>query len=128
MYAVPDNAPQEDKAVIKLINEGLNSRQLLRAALTIHQHVLSQQIARKGENTIQNGFFRGTVLNPESFSSSFLPKYIGTYEREVQDHLSSINGPLDCCLNIGCADGFYLACIARWRRIPCIGVDIDPRS
>ena len=70
----------------------------------------------------------GTVLNPESFSSSFLPKYIGTYEREVQDHISSIKAPLDCCLNIGCADGFYVACIARWRRIPCIGVDIDPRS
>lgn len=128
MFVVPNNAPQEDKAITKLINEGMDSRQVLRAALTLHQRMLSQHLVRKGENTIQSGFFKGTVLNPESFSSSFLPKYIGTYEREVQDHLSSINAPLDCCLNIGCADGFYLACIARWRRIPCIGVDIDPRS
>ena len=128
MFVVPDNAPQEDKAVTRLINEGLDSRQVLRAALTLHQRILSQHLARKGKNTVQSGFFKGTVLNPESFSSSFLPKYIGTYEREVQEHLSSINAPLDCCLNIGCADGFYLAGIARWRRIPCIGVDIDPRT
>jgi len=128
MFVVPDNAPPEDKAITKLMNEGLDSRQLLRAAFTFHQLVLSQRLASKGETTIQSGCFKGTVLNPESFSSAFLPKYIGTYEREVQDHLSSISAPLDCFLNIGCADGFYLACIARWRRIPCIGVDIDPRS
>ena len=127
-FSVPNNAPREDKAITNLINKGLDSRQLLRAALTIHQLVLSERLASKGKTTIQSGFFKGTVLNPESFSSSFLPKYIGTYEREVQDHLSSISAPLDCFLNIGCADGFYLACIARWRRIPCIGVDIDPRS
>ena len=128
MYAVPDNAPPEDKAITELINQGLDSRRLFKAAWTIHQLKLSERLESMGETTIQRGLFKGTILNPKSFSSQFLPKYIGTYEREVQDHLASIETPLDCFLNVGCADGFYVACIARWRRIPCIGVDIDPRS
>jgi len=125
---VPNTAPAEDKAIAELVNQGLDSRRLFKAAWTFHQASMTHQLVKSGETTIQNGLFKGTILNPKSFSSQFLPKYIGTYEREVQDHLASINAPLDCCLNIGCADGFYLACIARWRRIPCIGVDIDPRS
>ena len=125
---VPDTAPAEDKALAELINQGLDSRRLFKAAWTCHQASMTDQLVSSGETTIQSGLFKGTILNPKSFSSQFLPKYIGTYEREVQDHLASINTSLDCCLNIGCADGFYLACIARWRRIPCIGVDIDPRS
>ena len=128
MFGVPDNAPTEDKAICELINQGLNSYQLFKAAFTFHQRLLGSYQASKGETTIQSGLFKGTVLNPESLSSQLLPKYIGTYEREVQDHLASIKTPLNCFLNIGCADGFYMACIARWRRIPCIGVDIDPRS
>ena len=125
--AVPEHAPKEDKAIAELINKGLDSRQLFRAAFTFHQHELSRQLARNGETTIRSGLFKGTILNPESFSSTYSPKYIGTYEREVQNHLASINTPIDCFLNIGCADGYYVAGIARWRRIPCIGVDIDPR-
>ena len=126
--AVPEHAPKEDKAIAELINKGLDSRQLFRAAFTFHQHELSRRLARHGETTIRSGLFKGTILNPESFSSTYSPKYIGTYEREVQNHLASINTPIDCFLNIGCADGYYVAGIARWRRIPCIGVDIDPRS
>ena len=128
MYVVPDNAPPEDKAITELINQGLDSRRLFGAAWAMHQYQLSEHLESMGETTIQSGLVKGTILNPKSFSSQFLPKYIGTYEREVQDHLSAISAPLDCFLNIGCADGFYLACIARWRRIPCIGVDIDARS
>ena len=128
MYVVPDNAPPEDKAITELINQGLDSRRLFGAAWAMHQYKLSEHLESMGETTIQSGLFKGTILNPKSFSSQFLPKYIGTYEREVQDHLASIETPLDCFLNVGCADGFYVACLARWRRIPCIGVDIDPRS
>ena len=128
IYEVPDNAPTEDKAICELINQGLDARQLCKAAFTFHQHQLGSKQASKGKTTIQSGLFAGTILNPDSLSSQFLPKYIGTYECEVQDHLASIKNPLNCFLNIGCADGFYLAGIARWRRIPCIGVDIDPRS
>lgn len=128
MYFVAKNAPPEDYAIAELINKGLDSRQLFKAAFSFHQVVLGSRIASEGQTTIQNGLFKGTIINPESFSSQFLPKFIGTYECEVQNHLISINTPIDCFLNIGCADGFYVACIARWLRIPCIGVDIDPRS
>ena len=128
MFFVPENAPREDKAITDLINQGLDSERLFKAAWTLHQFKISQLQAQKGEASIQSGLFKGTILNPESFSSQFMPKYIGTYEREVQNHLATIETQFDGFLNIGCADGFYLACIARWLRIPCIGVDIDPRS
>ena len=128
MFFVPENAPREDKAITDLINQGLDSERLFKAAWTLHQLKISQLQAQKGETSIQSGLFKGTILNPESFSSQFMPKYIGTYEREIQNHLASIETQFDGFLNIGCADGYYLACIARWRRIPCIGVDIDPRS
>lgn len=128
MFTVSENAPKEDKAITELLNQGLDSRRLLKAAFTCHQIKLSQQLVSNGETSIQSGLFKGTILNPDSFSSQFLPKFIGTYELEVQNLLASIKEELNCFLNIGCADGFYLAGVARWRRIPCIGVDIDPRS
>lgn len=128
MYFVADDAPPEDKAIAELINQGMDSGQLFKAAFSFHQLIAGTEFAEKNKTTVQNGLFKGTILNPESFSSQFLPKYIGTYEREVQDHLASIKAPLDSFLNIGCADGFYIAGIARWRRIPCVGVDINPRS
>lgn len=126
MYFVAEEAPTEHKAIAELINQGMDSEQLFKAAFSFHQLISAEKLA-KDKTTIRNGLFKGVALNPESFSSQFLPKYIGTYEREVQDHLASIRQPLDCFLNIGCADGYYLAGIARWRRIPCIGVDVDPR-
>ena len=130
MYFVPDNARPEDKAICELINQGLDSRQLFKAAFSFHQLIAGEKIASKEKNkiSIQNGLFKGTVINPESLSSQLLPKYIGVYEREVQNYLASIRTPFDCFLNIGCADGFYLACIGCWRHIPCVGVDVDPRS
>ena len=130
MYFVPDNAPSEHKAICALINQGLDSKQLFKAAFSFHQLVAGERIATKGKNkiTIQNGLFEGTAIYPESLSSQFLPKYIGVYEREIQNYLATIRTSFDCFLNIGCADGFYLACIGRWLHIPCVGVDVDTRS
>ena len=128
MYFVAHDAPPEHKAIAELMNQGMDSEQLFKAAFSFHQLIVGTEFAEKDKTTVQNGLFKGMILNPESFSSQFLPKYIGTYEGEVQDHLASIKTPLDCFLNIGCADGFYIAGIALWLRIPCVGVDINPCS
>ena len=75
MFFVPENAPREDKAITDLINQGLDSERLFKAAWTLHQFKISQLQAQKGETSIQSGLFKGTILNPESFSSQFMPKY-----------------------------------------------------
>lgn len=46
----------------------------------------------------------------------------------MQDYLRECAGECNKFIDIGCAEGFYLAGIARWKRIPCIGIDTDPRS
>ena len=59
MYLVAKNAPPEDYAIAELINQGLDSRQLFKAAFSFHQVVLGSQLASEGQTTIQNGLFKG---------------------------------------------------------------------
>ena len=91
MYFVAHDAPPEHKAITELINQGMDSEQLFKAAFSFHQLIVSTEFAEKDKTTVQNGLFKGMILNPESFSSQFLPKYIGTYEGEVQERSSCLD-------------------------------------
>jgi hypothetical protein len=128
MYSVPDSAPTENKAICDLINQGLDPKQLYKAAYTFYRCSLEEALISNPPVRVQSGLFRGMVLFPGSFGSQLLPKWLGTYEAEVQTLLSTHARDASCFINIGCAEGFYLTGIAQWLQIPCLGTDLDPRS
>ena len=100
----------------------------MRAALTFHKLKLEQDEQESGDLFVQSGLFQGTQLYPQAIASQLLPKIQGTYEKEVQDFLSKISFMFDRFLDVGCAEGYYLAGIANWKSIPCMGIDIDVRA
>lgn len=125
---VPDHAPEEHKQIARLINDGMQARELFRACFTFYQLELEQRLRDGTDLRVQSGLFRGMALFPQSLASQLLPKWLGTYELEVQHLLERHGQHCDAFLDIGCAEGFYLTGMAQWRGIPCAGVDIDPRS
>ena len=127
-YTVPENAPIEHKTICDLVNKGYNLPELFRAAYTFNRIHFEQQATNRGRSKVEAGLFRGLSLYPISLASALMPKIQGTYEKEAQDYLAKESESSDRFLDIGWAEGFYLAGIARWRQIPCHGVDIDPGS
>ena len=128
MISVPDNGPAEAKAICGLVNNGMNPQLLFKASYTFYKHHLESQLALSKELRVLSGLFEGMLLYPASLASALLPKALGTYEKEVQDYLQESAYHFDKFLDVGCAEGFYLSAIARWKKIPCLGIDIDTRS
>jgi hypothetical protein len=127
-YLVPENAPEEHKKMCELFNSDLNKRELFRAAFTLYQASLERKALNISKGVVQSGIFQGISLYPKSMGSQLLPKIFGTYEVEVQDlierKIKGINGFID----IGCAEGFYVAGIAAKYGVRSTGVDINPES
>ena len=128
MYTVPESAPAEDKAISQLVNSGMNPQQLYKAAYTFYRVALEEQLIANQPVVVQSGLFKGMVLFPGSLGSQLLPKWLGTYEAEVQGLLEEQAKDCNCFIDIGCAEGFYLTGMARWLGIPCYGSDINPRA
>lgn len=127
-FTVPDSAPIEDKAICDLINKGLRPQQLFRAAYSFYCNYLEQEAEKCGRSKVESGLFRGMSLYPQSLASQVMPKIQGTYEKEVQDYLIEHSELFDRFLDVGCAEGFYLSGVARWKGVPCFGIDIDSKS
>ena len=128
VYSVSDTAPLEDKAICELVNRGLSPRKLFKASYSFYRSALEMELRENGELQVASGLFEGMVLSPDVLASQLLPKVLGTYEKEVQDYLKESAADSEKFVDIGCAEGFYLTGVARWLDIPCIGIDIDPRS
>ena len=128
VYSVSDTAPPEHKAICELVNRGLSPRQLFKASYSFYRITLENELRENGEIKVSSGLFEGMVLSPDVLASQLLPKVLGTYEKEVQDYLKENAADSEKFVDLGCAEGFYLTGVARWLDIPCIGIDIDPRS
>ena len=128
MYTIPDSALQEQKAICELVNRGFDPRILFRAACSFYALSLEQEMTADSPVVVRSWLFAGMTLYPKSLASHLLPKIQGTYEKEVQDFLYEYCSESDVFIDIGCAEGFYLSGVARWAKIPCMGIDIDPRS
>jgi hypothetical protein len=85
-----------------------------------------------GGRRVISGPFKGLRYIGSSSGSSYMPKILGTYEQELHkiwDAASIAN--LDAIIDIGCAEGYYLAGIghllsAKAQKLPeLIGFDID---
>ena len=128
VFIVPDTAPVEDKAICELVNRGFSPRQLFKASYSLYRATLEEELKKNRDIKVASGLFEGMVLSPDVLASQLLPKVLGTYEKEVQDYLKESCADSERFVDIGCAEGFYLTGVARWLNIPCIGIDIDPRS
>lgn len=66
---------------------------------------------------VVSGPFAGTRTSGVSFGSSYLPKLLGTYEKELHWLWTPERlGAFRAIINVGCAEGFYLAGIAHLLR------------
>jgi len=128
MYFVPDAAPQEDKAICELVNRGFRPGLLYKAAYTFYRANLEDQLRAKRRIEVDSGLFQGMIVSPEVLASQLLPKFLGTYEKEVQDYMCQCFEPCSRFIDIGCAEGFYVVGVSRWKGIPCLGIDINPKS
>ena len=129
MFFVHDDDPAENKIVCDLVNSGLDPGLLLKAAFSFYVKKLEQSLSRKSDFLeVRSGLFQGMRLSKEVLASQLLPKIYGTYEKEVQDCIKEFSGSFDKFIDIGCAEGFYVAGISKWQKIPSLGIDIDPRS
>ena len=129
MYSVHDDDPEESKALCRLVNSGLDPARLLRAAFTFYVKRLEESLLDTSDFLeVYSGLFKGMRLSKQVLASQLLPKVVGTYEKEVQDCIKEFSDSFDKFVDIGCAEGFYVAGVSRWKKIPSLGIDLDPRS
>ena len=80
--------------------------------------------------TVKQGPMEGLDFLEKSQEGCHVPKLIGTYEQPLHPYLSKvIAGSYSVIINIGCAEGYYVAGLAR--RMPntsVIAYDIDQKS
>ena len=125
MYSVGPLAKNEHKAVCDLVNQGLDRMEIFRAAYTFYRDEKERQLVKSGHVRVQEGLFQGLTLYSGTIGSSLLPKYNGTYEKELQNWLSLHCSKFDCFAEIGSAEGFYVCGIAKKFGISCVGFDIN---
>ena len=78
------------------------------------------------------GPFRGMLYCPHSCGSSLPPKLVGSYEKELHNHLELLlKNRYDRIVNIGCGEGYYaVGCALRSSadRTAVYAYDIDQRA
>lgn len=92
--------------------------------------LLKQPMIETLESTVQSGPFAGMVFLDRVSEGAFIPKLLGSYELELHGLIENACAtPYDAVLNIGCAEGYYAAGLAR--RMPDVRIhafDIDARA
>jgi hypothetical protein len=95
---------------------------------------LARYLEMKGGIRVLGGPFEGLCYHEKSSGSSWLPKILGTYEKEIAEIFNRYYlEQFEAVLDIGCAEGYYLAGIGRLlRTLPrpprLIGYDIDEKA
>lgn len=106
------------------------SRDLLRLATNYRLEVLRPRAQAAMGDVVAGGLFAGMRLLPRAAEGCVIPKLIGCYEAPLQAHLRALAETRpDVVLNIGCAEGWYAAGMARL--LPDAEVwafDIDPAA
>jgi precorrin-6B methylase 2 len=66
---------------------------------------------------------------PKSFSSSFLPKVIGSYEKELHEVIAGLPHDYSTIVDIGCAEGFYAVGLAlKYPNARVFAFDTNPEA
>jgi len=94
---------------------------------------LLQRLERHGGVQVLGGPFAGLKYLPASSGSALFPKLLGTYEQELHPVIARlVESRFDAVVDVGCAEGYYLAGVAhacRRRGLPVprlTGYDTNP--
>ncbi|MBF0334027.1 MAG: class I SAM-dependent methyltransferase [Alphaproteobacteria bacterium] len=101
---------------------------LFAMVLRYRTYLILQSLGPFLGDAVRHGLFEGLRMLPESFGSHPLPRRIGCYEREIQTILAARAPCWDRVVDIGCAEGWYLAGLARRFGLPCQGFDVAPSA
>lgn len=70
--------------------------------------LLARQFVAKYGAQVQSGPFAGMKYLDRAIGSSFLPKLIGSYERELHEIIEKLlPNHYDCVIDVGSAEGYY---------------------
>ncbi|MEP7306874.1 MAG: hypothetical protein ABJA98_15270 [Acidobacteriota bacterium] len=94
-----------------------------------HAQLTGTMIAKHG-NVVQAGPFAGLRFTGQTSEGCTAPRLLGCYEHELHSHLERLIGErYDAILNIGCADGYYAAGLAkRMPGVPVFAHDVEPQA
>ncbi|WP_063403044.1 hypothetical protein [Prochlorococcus marinus] len=105
------------------------AEEILPVALGLIQASLAKEFYLNAGGKILEGVFKGMNYLPVSLGSVLIPKLLGTYENKIAKYLSKKAESSDHFLEIGCAEGYYVAGLAyKCHNLYSSGVDIDPSS
>lgn len=79
---------------------------------------------------VQSGPFAGLVYPLDAALSRWcLPKLLGSYEMELHSIIQKVSSRrYDCAIDIGSAEGYYAAGLARLLRVPVYAYEPAPRE
>jgi hypothetical protein len=109
----------------------IRSRRIIeRQARELGLDELARRISRKTGRRVAKGPFCGMVLDYERLPVHGAPKFLGTYEQELQAAVERLIARVPATvLNIGCAEGYYAVGFAvRLPAARIIVADADPRA
>lgn len=91
--------------------------------------VREEVLARFGP-AVQTGPFAGMKYLDQSIGSSYVPKVIGSYERELAPVVErALSARFDRVIDVGCAEGFYAVGFAYRRPdLRVAAFDLDPQA
>ena len=105
------------KVLRHLVPRWLRPAQYIRALAESRTHLI-----------VQRGPFRSMRYVDQSVGSTLVPKWLGTYERELWDCIEeAIVLPFDTVINVGTAEGYYAVGLAiRMPKARIIAFEMDP--
>jgi hypothetical protein len=111
--------------------KAIRRRQLFRKLFRNRQRLVRKNLYRPGAVIqVLTGPFRGLLYLDEIVFGPITPKWLGSYESEIQDIIEAIcQREYHQIINLGCAEGYYAVGLA-WRNPTCrvFAFDTDPLS
>jgi SAM-dependent methyltransferase len=101
---------------------------VLRTALfgVRNEHELKRYLQITGGMNVLSGPFTGLAYLETSYGSVWAPKVLGTYERELHELIHALQlRSYKRIVDIGCAEGYYLAGLAHLARRQSAALEIN---
>ena len=84
--------------------------------VTYVDHAAFAVVRQRSNHRVLSGVFRGIYLEYSSGGSEYRPKFVGTYESELNEALRAVpGGKQDIIVDLGADDGYYSIGLARLK-------------
>lgn len=88
--------------------------EVLRILAIWRSRLIADAYVRHHGAKIMQGPFAGMEYVTSATEGALTPRLIGTYESELHPHIAAFaEQPLDCVIDVGCAEGYYAVGLAR---------------